>query len=307
MSAFQLMMLPFLECLVLVGIHSYLGLHVIRRKVIFVDLALAQIAALGGIVAFLFGLMPHTSGAYVFSLLFTFCGAAVFSLTRLKDDRIPQEAVIGLVYALAAAIGILIIDRAPHGAEHIKEVLTGSILWVKGSSVAIAAVVYLAVGIFHWVFRRRFTLISTDPAEAHRRGINVRLWDFLFYMSFGLVITHSVDTAGVLLVFVFLVVPAIMALLITDRLWLQLVIGWGMGAMVSVIGLAGSYMLDFPSGPMVVATYGVVLLLGSLLVYVARAARRGRALLNIALGIGVTAAVASVFWLLGTLVLPPTP
>ena len=226
MSPWKLMMLPFMECLVLVGIHSYLGIHVIKRKVIFVDLALAQIAALGTIVAFLFGIHPQTPGAYVFSLLFTFIGAAVFSLTRLRDERIPQEAVIGLVYALAAAVAILIIDRAPHGAEHIKEVLTGSILWVKWQTVVIAAVVYAAVGVFHYVFRERFLLISNDPDEAYRRGINVRLWDFLFYMSFGLVITLSVNTAGVLLVFVFLVVPAIMAISITDRLMHQLLIGW---------------------------------------------------------------------------------
>jgi len=157
-SPWSLMALPFLECLVLVGIHSYLGIHVIRRKVIFVDLALAQIAALGTIVALMFGLKPQTLEAYVFSLLFTFVGAAVFSLTRLRQEKVPQEAVIGLVYALAAAISILVIDRAPHGAEHIKEVLTGTILWVDWQNVLIAAVIYSVVGLFHWLFRDRFLL-----------------------------------------------------------------------------------------------------------------------------------------------------
>ena len=165
MSPWQLMVLPFLECLVLVGIHSYLGIHVIKRKVIFVDLALAQIAALGMIVALFAGLRPHTIEAYVFSLLFTFIGAAVFSLTRLRDEKIPQEAVIGLVYALAAAVTVLVIDRAPHGAEHIKEILTGSILWVKWETIAVSAVVYAAVGVFHFAFRHRFFLISESPAD----------------------------------------------------------------------------------------------------------------------------------------------
>jgi zinc/manganese transport system permease protein len=293
------MALPFLECLVLVGIHSYLGIHVIRRKVIFVDLALAQIAALGTIVAFLFGLEPQTAGSYVFSLLFTFVGAAVFSLTRLRQEKIPQEAVIGLVYALAAAVSILIIDRAPHGAEHIKEVLTGTILWVDWLTVLTAAIVYSAVGLFHWLFRDRFVLISREPEEAYRRGISVRLWDFLFYMSFGLVITVSVHTAGVLLVFVFLVVPAILALLITDRLLYQLLIGWGVGTAVSFVGLALSYAFDFPSGPMVVTVYGAALLVAALIIYLVRSKRRAAAAGHIGIGIGVTAAVVILFYLLG--------
>lgn len=300
MSPWKLMLLPFLECLVLVGIHSYLGIHVIKRKVIFVDLALAQIAALGSIAAFMFGIQPHTTGSYVFSLLFTFLGAAVFSLTRLREERIPQEAVIGLVYALAAAIAILVIDRAPHGAEHIKEVLTGTILWVEWQTVAIAAGVYAAVGIFHYVFRDRFLLISDDPAEAYRRGIRVRLWDFLFYMSFGLVITLSVNTAGVLLVFVFLVVPAIMAISITKRLLYQLLIGWGAGTAVSFLGLVGSYTMDLPSGPTVVAVYGGALLLVALALLVIRTKRRATALGYIGMGTLVAAAIAVGFWALGS-------
>ncbi|MCP4675107.1 MAG: metal ABC transporter permease [Deltaproteobacteria bacterium] len=304
MSPWKLMALPFLECLVLVGIHSYLGIHVIKRKVIFVDLALAQIAALGTIVALFVGLQPHTTGAYVFSLLFTFLGAAVFSLTRVRHEKIPQEAVIGLIYALAAAVAILVVDRAPHGAEHIKEILTGTILWVKWQTVLTAAIVYSAVGIFHYFFRGKFVLISNDPVEAYRRGISVRLWDFLFYMSFGLVITLSVHTAGVLLVFVFLIVPAIMAILITDRLLYQLLIGWGVGTFVSFIGLMASYSYDFPSGPMVVSVYGAALLVAALILYVARAKKRGAAIGYIASGAVATALIVLGFYLLGNILAP---
>ncbi len=299
MSPWQLMLLPFLECLVLVGIHSYLGIHVIKRKVIFVDLALAQIAALGTLVAFLFGILPQTGESYVFSLLFTFLGAAIFSLTRLRHESIPHEAVIGIIYALAAAIAILVIDRAPHGAEHIKEILTGSILWVNGQTVAMAAIVYALVGAFHYAFRERFLLISNDPAKAYEKGLRVRLWDFLFYMSFGLVITVSVHTAGVLLVFVFLVVPAIIAISITDRLLYQLIIGWAVGTAVSFVGLVGSYVYDLPSGPTVVAVYGAALLAVALSLYVVRAAQRGRALARIGLGLVVVLLTVGAFYELG--------
>jgi zinc/manganese transport system permease protein len=278
----------FFECLILVGIHSYLGLHVIRRKVIFVDLALAQIAALGTTVGFLFGIMPGSSGAYWFSLAFAILGAAIFSLSRFRNEKIPQEAIIGLSYAIAASIAILVIDRAPHGAEHIKELLTGSILWVKWTTIGYAAIVYSAVGTFHYIFRKKFILISENPEKAYADGISVRFWDFLFYISFGIVITHSVGTAGVLLVFVFLVAPAIISIMITNVLWKQLLIGWGMGLIVSISGLYISYSADLPSGPTVVASYGLLLIIISLFLYVLRAENRKEAVKNLFVGAAVS-------------------
>ena len=290
-------MLPaFVECLVLVGIHSYLGIHVIKRKVIFVDLSLAQIAALGTTVAFLFGITPESMGAYWFSLGFTFIGAAIFSVSRFRHEKIPQEAIIGLVYALAAAVAILVIDRAPQGAEHIKEILTGSILWVKWKTIGIAASIYILVGIFHFLFRDKFILISNNPEKAYQSGVNVRMWDFFFYITFGIVIAHSVKTAGVLLVFVFLVVPAIATLLLTDKLWLQLILGWSMGTVVSIVGLLVSYFADLPSGPTVVATYGLALLLLALVRYVVRADNRQIAFRNLTAGIIVLIITSSVFY-----------
>lgn len=297
----DVMLLPFAECLVLVGIHSYLGLHVLRRQVIFVDLALAQIAALGTTIAFLFAIEPLSKGAYVFSLLATVLGAAVFSLTRFRRERIPQEAVIGLVYALAAAGGILIVASAPHGAEHIQNILTGQLLWVKGDEVVAAAIVYAAVGLFHFIFRHKFLAISDDPEKARAQGLNVRLWDFLFYTSFGLVITHSVRTAGVLLVFVFLVAPAIMALLLTSRLLWQLLIGWGIGLVVSVGGMAISYSADTATGPTVVSLYGAVLLVVAVGFWFIRAtSNRLRATATVFAGLLVVGAVTTGFYGLGT-------
>ena len=289
----------FFECLVLVGIHSYLGIHVIKRKVIFVDLALAQIAALGTTVGFLFGILPGSTGAYWFSLLFTFVGAAVFAVSRFRHEKVPQEAIIGVTYAIAAAVAILVIDKAPHGAEHIKELLTGSILWVKWSTILNAGIIYLIIGIFHYIFRRQFLLISENPDKAREQGLSVQFWDFLFYVSFGVVITHSVGTAGVLLVFVFLVVPAIVSIIITDVLWKQLVIGWGLGVLVSILGLYISYVADIPSGPTVVAFYGIVLMLVAIVVYIIKSERRNWAMVKVAIGTGVTIAIVSGFYLMG--------
>ena len=300
LSVWDIMAPAFFECLILVGIHSYLGLHVLRRKVIFVDLALAQIAALGTTVGFLFGIMPDSMGAYWFSLLFTFIGAAIFSISRIRHEKIPQEAVIGLAYAIAAAVAILVIDKAPHGAEHIKEILTGSILWVKWETIRNAAIVYSLVGVFHYIFRRQFILISENPQKAYKQGMSVRFWDFLFYVSFGVVITHSVGTAGVLLVFVFLVVPAITSMLITDVLWKQLVIGWTMGVLVSIGGLYISYTADLPSGPTVVSVYGVTLILVALVLFIRRAELRSKAVMKIALGLGITIVAVFGFYVLGT-------
>lgn len=286
LGIFDLMLPAFFECLVLVGIHSYLGLHVIRRKVIFVDLALAQVAALGTTVGFLFGMAPDSVAAFIFSVLFTFMAAAVFSVARIENDRVPQEAIIGLVYAIAAAVVILVIDRAPHGAEHIKEVMTGAILWVQWESIIFAAVAYGFVGVIHYIFADKFLLITRDPEEAFKRGMRVRLWDFFFYLTFGIVISISVRTAGVLLVFVFLVVPAITATLITDRLKWQLIIGWTMGVVVTVLGLGISYWADMPSGPTVVSFYGVMLVLAAVFLYVARH-RNMAGVLRVLTGCGV--------------------
>lgn len=281
-TVFFIMLPAFCACLVLVGIHSYLGIHVIKRKVIFVDLALAQIAAMGTTIAFLFGIPPSTPQAYWFSLVLTAIGALIFSLCRVRSDKVPQEAVIGLVYAISAAIGIIIIDKAPQGASHLKHILIGSILWVKWETIIKAAIVYFLVGVFHYIFRAKFILISEQPALAWESGISVRFWDFLFYLSFGVVITHSVGTAGVLLVFVFLIAPAIMAIMVTDKWSYQLLIGWSMGFVVSVIGMGIAYQADLSAGPTVITVYGAVLLIMVTIYYHLQAQSLSRAFLKTA-------------------------
>jgi len=262
MSIFELLLPAFVASLILTGIHAYLGVHVVERGVIFVDLSLAQIAALGTTVAYLAGYDLHSGAAYLFSLGFTFLGAAIFASTRVhRQTRIPQEAIIGIVYAVSAALAILVMSKATQETEHLKEMLVGNILSVTWPELGKTAVLYALVGLFHYVFRQRFLLISMDEAAAERRGWNVRLWDFLFYVSFGFVVTSSVAIAGVLLVFCFLIVPSVTAMLFAHRLGPRLAIGWTMGAAVSAGGVALSFVLDLPTGATIVATFGVTLLL----------------------------------------------
>jgi zinc/manganese transport system permease protein len=261
MTVLELLLPAFVASLILTGIHAYLGVHVVERGVIFVDLSLAQIAALGTTVAYLAGYDLHSTTAYLFSLGFTFVGAAVFSLSRpYRETRIPQEAIIGIVYAVSAAMAILVMSKATQETEHLKDMLVGNILSVSWPELGKTAVLYSLVGLFHYLFRRRFLMISMNESEAGREGVNIRLWDFLFYMSFGFVVTSSVAIAGVLLVFCFLIVPAVAAMLFSERLGTRLAIGWGMGALVSAAGVALSYVLDLPTGATIVGTFGVALL-----------------------------------------------
>ena len=255
-----LMWVPFLMCLVLTGIHAYLGLHVIAREVIFVDIALAQIAALGATAAFLWGYDLETWASYVFGLVFTVAGATVFALTRSRERRVSQEAVIGVVYAVSAAAAVLVADRTPHGAEHLRSMLVGSILAVQGSEVVKVAGLYAVIGLFHWLCRRPFLLISTNPDKAYDDGWRVRGWDFLFYASFGVVVTSSVRIAGVLLVFSYLIVPTLAANLLGGSVGRRLAVAWGFGTFVSVVAMAASAILDFPTGATVVCAFGLILL-----------------------------------------------
>lgn len=256
----RLMAAPLAACLVLTGIHAYLGLHVIERGVIFVDLALAQIAALGATVGFMIGFGLHSGASYFFSLLFTFLGAAIFAGTRFRKERVPQEAIIGVVYAVAAAAAILVLSRAPEGGEELKSLLVGHLLFVSWPEVAKVAAIYAVIGFLHWLARRPLLFISQRPQEAFAKGMPVRWWDFFFYGTFGFVVTSSVEMAGVLLVFSFLIVPAICGVLLAERVSHRLAVGWVTGAVTSALGIAGSYLWDLPTGATVVVCFGLVLL-----------------------------------------------
>jgi zinc/manganese transport system permease protein len=255
---------PFMASLILTGIHAYLGVHVVERGVIFVDLSLAQIAALGATIAILLPFSngdPHAPSVYWVSLLFTFIGAAIFSTIRGKRARIPQEAIIGITYAVASAAAILAMSKSTSESEHLKHMLVGNIIAVSWREVMMTAILYGAIGLFHYIFRKPFLAISLSHDREDATGLNVRWWDFLFYASFGFVVTSSVAIAGVLLVFCYLIVPSVAAMLFADRIGPRLAIGWTMGTVVSGLGVYLSLMLDLPTGATIVCTFGVVLIL----------------------------------------------
>jgi zinc/manganese transport system permease protein len=257
-DAFSLLLWPLLACISIAGIHAYLGFHVVERGVIFVDLAMAQVAALGATVGFLVGHDLHSPAATYFSVGSVVVGAAVLALLKAEKRRIPQEAFIGIVYAVAAAAAILIVDRTPEGAEHIKFMLVGNLLSATPEEVLHSTLLYLAVGVLHFVWRRRFFAISQGRADAMSSRA-VKGWDFLFYATFGLVVTQSVAIAGVLLVFSYLIVPSVIAMLLADGAGVRLAVGWAVGIAVSVLGMLASYQFDLPTGATVVTTFGIAL------------------------------------------------
>jgi len=274
----QIMIPPFVACMVFVAMLGYLGVHIIARGVIFVDLALAQMAALGGTTALLLGLEGQSPGGYAFAFGFATLGALVFALTRTTagKPRVPHEAIIGIVYVVASAATLLVADKAPHGAETIKEALAGTILWVTWPAIIKLAVVYTVIGAFHWALRHRFFTASLDEATAVAQGWRLRWWDFLFYFSFGVAITLAVPIAGVLLVFTFLVVPAAIAFFFTREVRPLIAISWASAAVASAAGLAVSFRFDLPTGPVIVCAFGVVLLVaGGVRVVVAQRERAG--------------------------------
>ena len=258
----ELILPPFVACLVLVAMLAYLGVHVIAREVIFVDLSLAQMAALGSTTALLFGIEGGSMGAYLWALGFTTLGAAIFAATRSTktSQRVPHEAIIGIVYVVASAATLLVADKAPQGAEAVKELLVGGILWVTWGQIGRLIAVFAGLGIVHYLLRHRFFTISFHEDQAEAQGWSVRWWDFVFYLTFGVAITLAVPVAGVLLVFSFLVVPAVVAFLFTDNIRKLALGSWAAGAVASAAGLGISFKYDLPTGPLIVCGFGLLLL-----------------------------------------------
>ena len=249
----EFLALPALACIALVGIHAYFGLHVLERNVIFVDLALAQVAALGATAAFIAGHPPQSPAAYGYSVVFTLLAAALLASTRRWSARLPQEAQIGVIYVVAAAAALLLVDRAPQGAEHIRQILTGNILTVGWDDVRNAIVLYAGIGIGVPMVTRRFSV------PGGLRGWRGWLAEFAFYATFGVVVTSSVAMAGVLLVFAFLIIPAAIGVLCADTFRRRLIIAWAAGTITAIVGLAISYAFDLSTGATLVCAYGLAL------------------------------------------------
>ena len=267
LNMLDLMIPPIVAGLVILSIHTYLGLHVIARGVIFVDLAFAQIAALGATVGFLLGVEHDTPMALAFSVGFTLVGALIFSFSRLEETVVPQEAVIGITFVVASAAVILISGFTAEGAEHIAETLTGTLIWVAWPEIIRMALAYTIIGVIYFVFRKPFLTVSLGEHDTPR----ARTWDFLFYALFGIVISFSVPVAGVLMVFSSLVIPAVVAFLFTSRFSVALWIAWAVGTVTLVTGVVASFQADIPTGPLLVCMFGLAMFVGLLIRFVVRA------------------------------------
>jgi zinc/manganese transport system permease protein len=255
---YHFVQLAVLAVLILAGIHAYLGYHVVSRGVIFVDLSLAQVSALGATVAFCLGMRDGTA-SYVVSLLFTLAGALLISVARTRDERVPPEAFIGILYAAAGSIPLLLLAHHAEGSELLHHMIAGSLLTVTPNELVKLAVLYGVIGGFFYRFRHRFNLISTDRAAAAAKGWNLVGWDFLFYAAFAVVVTSSVAIAGVLLVFSLLVIPPVCALLAAATTRRRLALGWAIGVAGSLAGIMASVAWDLPAGPAVISALASLL------------------------------------------------
>ena len=254
----------FAMCVVIATLHVWLGMHVLAREVIFVDLSLAQLAAFGATAATIAIADegdPWTARAG--ALLFTFAGAALFAFTRRIRKHVSEEAIVGITYAVSSALTVLVVSQSPHGAEHIKDILVGSLLVVEWDQVGATAAAYVVLGALHVVWRQRLVRMSWHPDVSEREMKHVELWDFVFYLLFGIAITMSVQVAGVLLVFSYLIVPAVITRLYSERLLVRLIAGWGIAVVGSVTGLAASWAWDLPTGAAVVAALGLLVPIGA--------------------------------------------
>ena len=268
-TALIIMFVPFVACLTLIGIHGYFGIHVLKREIIFID-----IAALGGTISMIlpvdvstaWGIVSYTAHgggviAYLFSLVLVFFAAVVFTLLKSEKLYVSIEALIGLTFAAATTGAVILIDKGAGGDVHVKEMLVGSILWVKWSEILKSFIAYSIIGALHYLFRDKILPISDDYQKAKEKGINVKLWDFFFYFTLGIVVIHSVKIGGILVVFAFLIIPASISVLFSQNWSTRIIIGWVVGTLVTTLGLYFSWTMDVPSGPSVILFLGVALIL----------------------------------------------
>jgi zinc/manganese transport system permease protein len=261
MEGLEFMLLPFIACLTLIGIHGYFGIHVLKRGIIFIDIAMAQLAALGMTFAYVFHIPEESIWTYPLSLLFVTLAAWFFAKLKCQQPRVCMEAIIGMTYAVAATAAVILIDKAAGSHEHLKEIFIGSILWVQWPEIVKSLIVYTLVGVFHYFFRNRLIPLSEDYEAAKQGGHKVQWWDFIFYFTLGIVVMHSVRIGGILLVFAFLIIPASVSALYSKHWITRISIGWLSGTLVSIVGLYLSWTFDLPSGPAVVLVLGLLLIM----------------------------------------------
>jgi len=261
----QILGLPFLMCLIIGPILAYFGIHVLKREVIFIDIAVAQIAAVGSIAAHLaFEAKEDTLISYLFSLGCVLLIAAFYAIARRKVIQISIEAVIGISYAITAAAAMFLIGIAP-GHAHAEEMLAGNLLWVTWEHIVLCLAVFTTVASCLYIFRKPLFRISENYEESVTQGLKVIWWDFVFYTLLGVVITVAVRVTGVVTVFSFLIIPATISALFSAHWGLRMIIAWTATTVASLIGLLFAYFFDFSIGPAIALFLGVVLVIAALL------------------------------------------
>jgi zinc/manganese transport system permease protein len=263
MEALHFLMWPFAACVLLILIHAYFGIHILERGIIFVDLSLAQFVGVGIALSFFFGYEGDGIQRYVFSIVFAVLGAVILAFSRRIAKYTNIEAFIGVLYIFSLGASILILDRSPHGFEEFKSILNGNIIWVEPQSVLHTFILYFIISIPHIIYRKRFLELS-------RNGDGGFLWEFIFFLSFAIVLVKSVQMAGILQVFAFLIIPALIGRLFTKEPFRVLIAGWLLGLVSSAFGIVASYKWDLPVAPIIVASLSILFFLVLLIMGVFR-------------------------------------
>lgn len=238
---------------VVLVLHTYLGLHVIRRTLIFSDLVLDQLAAFGALVGVGLGVEYASPGSYALAFAAVLVGALLLALIKPRGRAIPREAVIGILYAMALVLSLVWTDVVTEAAPYVEKTLSGYLLWVSWPLVRVTVIVYVALLIFHFVMRRHFIRLAEQPETLR----NVPLWDFLFFVTQGIITVLIVPVAGVLLAYSFLMIPAAIATLFTKKWGLAVLLGWSVGFVACLTGLGSSYAFNLPYGPTLVLFMGL--------------------------------------------------
>ena len=247
----------FLRQLVLIAVvlvlHTYIGLHIIRRTLIFSDLVLDQLAAFGALVGVALHIKYGSGFSYLFAMVAVLFGSLLLALIKPKSREIPREAVIGILYAMALVVSLLLTDKLPGGGVYVEKTLCGYMEWVSWPLIIVTILVYIALLLFHYVLRHKFIALAEKPQTLK----NERFWDFLFFTTQGIITVLIVPIAGVLLAYAFLMIPAAIAAMFTRRWGVAVIIGWSIGFLACVIGLSSSYLFGFTYGPSLVLSLGI--------------------------------------------------